>query len=699
MVRRYLLHILPMNDAPVLVNPADTYVRPSYCDPTPDLEDCLDSGQPLSQEECHRCHFGPFWAYEGDSETVVQVKGLQVTDEDVLESCAWTEQKCTSLDMQVLSLYGSLDINTRLGLAIYKDQSSSKGFTGPLKNTAAAVTMLKYRSPSTAYNTHHSGQVEALKIFVSDQGFEGASGAGRIPDPAKLDFGSSLAVQTSIDITLVAVNDPPAIHFDVPGGRQGGVLRYNVQEDKLDGLLGVSVTDVDVEQEIQSTLANFLWMNDLELTVYIGKMRVIVQVSTGTLYLPVLSNLQILSTMEAFYLTVSTRYNGHDLCRSRALLMNPVGALGASSYTEVCAVIKEGACTSGEEAECECLKNDDCENGRTLLFIRPVDRLGGEASRQYYVDLQYAIATTSDRTCGGVPYYKSPHLFSTGLDCENDKACQVEDMTPCQDSPGGCLCCANLNVSCTAHSDCDGLQQGSLCGCMWHGPAARDQRVLAQTQGQCGPWLPAESFVAADTDADQVLSRSELQKWRSACKLTPEEASCEEFSVATPPLECLTCRGMACTYRGKGANRCLHPLALSNGTVDSSVVAPLISPPEPGSQLVEFYGKLSDINKALANLQYITANNYNRFAHSLLPSHPVGTGGTCPMDKPLSLRVPCLSLYAPLARMYASCASLRILLRPLASSRSVFRGIQSATRRRKRRLRHASGCPSPLTLP
>ena len=78
LVRRYMMHILSMNDRPVLVNPKDTYSRPNYCEPTPELEDCVndETGEPLEEDECHRCHFGPFWAYEGQSTVEQAITGM-----------------------------------------------------------------------------------------------------------------------------------------------------------------------------------------------------------------------------------------------------------------------------------------------------------------------------------------------------------------------------------------------------------------------------------------------------------------------------------------------------------------------------------------------------------------------------------------------------------------------------------------------
>ena len=570
LVRRYMLHILPMNDKPVLVNPEDTYTRPRYCEPTPEEEDCVHDGAPLSTENCHRCHFGPFWAYEGRSAEVVQATGLEVTDTDIIEDCAYTDQKCTSLDVTALTLNGIFELNTLLGLNTYRNQPASKGFTAPINAVVSAVTVLNYQAPATIYNTQHSGQTEEIQVVASDQGFKGATGRAT----ESLVYGTSLSATARIRINIVAVNDAPTIHFDVPGGAVGGVLRYNVKEDELQDIVGVRVEDDDVEEDVVSTLASALWMNDQELQPYIKKIKTMVEVSKGILFFPILNDLTILATFEAFYITIEPRYRKHDLCRSRAIITAPVGETGRASYAAVCAKVLGGGCVTGDEAACanaDCLSVDPfgCDTGRILLHLRPADRL--PQAGVYYQALLYAIATMADRTCGGVPYYESPHSFSTGFDCENDKACQQEAMAPCTERAGGCRCCANLNVSCGAHADCANLEAGSLCGCTYGGLAAREERVRAETAGQCGPWLPAEAKAKADTDGDDSVTIAELVAFRTACRATPDDIACEMYETSTRPLDCLTCTGLPCTYVGEGSQRCLHPLKLGNGTLDPTV--------------------------------------------------------------------------------------------------------------------------------
>jgi hypothetical protein len=490
LVRRYMLHILPMNDRPVLVDPVLTYSRPNYCEPTPELEDCIDdeTGEALEEEQCHRCHFGPFWAYEGQSTADRPITGFKITDEDVLESCGWGNQKCTSLDMTVLARNGAFDLNTRLGLAMYRDDPASKGFTANINNAQSAITVLNFRSAANSFNTMHSGQTEEIQVEASDQGFTGATGNGRIPAVSTLQNGVSLSERVRININIVAINTAPSILFTDPQGDgttaalgAGGTQRYSILEDEVTEILGVSLTDEDLEEDVESTLAKQLWMNDPEFQPYIKKMAVKLQVSRGILFFPVLTNLIILSTYNAFYLTLETRYPRHDLCRARSLVLEPQGATSKSYYanTEVVdgleTVLVKGACakdlasegcSTGQEPECACLINDNCANGRILLHIRGIDREDGDISLKYYQDLLYAIATTDDRTCGGVPWYASPFLFTTGARCENDKACQVPELQHCA-ATGSCRCCANLNVTCASHQDCsDKVASRSLCACI-----------------------------------------------------------------------------------------------------------------------------------------------------------------------------------------------------------------------------------------
>jgi len=101
--------------------------------------------------------------------------------------------------------------------------------------------------------------------------------------------------------------------------------------------------------------------------------------------------------------------------------------------------------------------------------------------------------------------------------------------------------------------------------------------------------------------------------------------------TSTRPLECITCRGLPCTYRGEGGNRCLHPLAYSNGTVDPMVLERLTAPPAPGSQGVEFYGRLFDVNKAVAAMQV------NLCTLKSMPPSKTYTLNLHPTPKPLSM--------------------------------------------------------------
>ena len=97
--------------------------------------------------------------------------------------------------------------------------------------------------------------------------------------------------------------------------------RYAVKEDRQMEIIGVSVADDDIEEDIISTLA--LWMADPQYTGFVKKLQVSVQVAKGTLYFPVLTNLAILRTFTTFFLTITTRYPMHDLCRQRTMVANP----------------------------------------------------------------------------------------------------------------------------------------------------------------------------------------------------------------------------------------------------------------------------------------------------------------------------------------------------------------------------------------
>jgi hypothetical protein len=384
--------------------------------------------------------------------------------------------------------------------------------------------------------------------------------------------------------------------------------------------------DVTLRQEdVVSTLAQKLWMSDPQYAPFIKKCQALVEVKKGVIFFPIVVNLGVLGTFEAFYLTLSTRYPKHDLCRARTLVMRPKGETGVSLYKEACAkdLSKEG-CSSGLEPACECLIKDDCAEGRILLHVYPTQRERGAVSRKYYLDLLYAIATSADRTCGGVPWYKSPHGFSTGIVCSNDQQCKHEDNPLCSTTERGCLCCANLNVTCTSHDDCAKVEFGSLCGCAYDGLANTEDRVADKTNGQCGPWVGVDAFKYADVDKSGTLTNLELNNLIGFCRDSPSTPDCEElFFGATRPLECLQCKGTPCTYQGAGSRSCIHPLAMSNGTVDITVLEPLTS---RGSRLIEFYGRLFDVNKALGAMQYLTNKNYNRLSREPLCYPP-------PLDK------------------------------------------------------------------
>ena len=46
-------------------------------------QDCMHEGMELTREKCHECHFGPYFAYEGQGDDVIQIKGLKLTDDDI----------------------------------------------------------------------------------------------------------------------------------------------------------------------------------------------------------------------------------------------------------------------------------------------------------------------------------------------------------------------------------------------------------------------------------------------------------------------------------------------------------------------------------------------------------------------------------------------------------------------------------------
>mmetsp|Transcript_1394 Transcript_1394/g.3053 ORF Transcript_1394/g.3053 Transcript_1394/m.3053 type:complete len:3134 (-) Transcript_1394:67-9468(-) len=596
-VRRYLMHILPMNDAPYMGNPVNTYKKPKYCKATVAEEDCIDSstGLPLTLDQCHICYFAPFFTYEG-STTFVPVSGLTLIDDDAYESCTWANAKCTSADTKILVRNGGIDLNTRLGLSIYSESSSLKAFTAPMGPTVSAITVLQYQAyvqgvGNIYYNTQSNGNSEKISVAVSDQGFNGAVEAN-----GALSNGISLESAIDIPLTIVAMNNAPVVSF-------GSVTtNYKVSEDVLSQISSITVKDSDVDEVVTSALAQKLWMSLSQYSNYLHKIQLLVTVTRGKLLYQETVNLNLLDVYESTYLTINPRFSGHDVCRTSPIYLNPAGETTQSSYQVSCSKsnIGQAGCLLGTESTCTCNLKDDCSTlSRVLLFLNRTS----STFTQYYSDFTYSVESMSDRTCGGVPWYSAPNAFTVGKVCQINQDCATTDMLPCN-ATGSCLCCADLNRTCTSHSDCNAAVFGSLCGCTWNGPAS----LRAANPGTCGPWLDSTNFLAADTDGNKKLTPTELAVFISSCT-----ASTCLYRATTKPADCLTCVGLPCTYTGAGATSCLPPITVENGTTDATVIDPLTT---VGSQRIQVYGAIADVNKAIASMQYLSNLNYNRLYRS-----------------------------------------------------------------------------------
>ncbi len=87
-----LLKIKGVNDAPVVVNPQDKYVRPEVCE---------------ARNEERECHFGQFWAEEDTADTL-SIGGMEISDVDLYE-----QTPDARFAVKVIAKKGTVDFNTR----------------------------------------------------------------------------------------------------------------------------------------------------------------------------------------------------------------------------------------------------------------------------------------------------------------------------------------------------------------------------------------------------------------------------------------------------------------------------------------------------------------------------------------------------------------------------------------------------------
>ena len=548
-----IVHIHDQNDPPTITHPSSTYIPPIECnDPTSELPEC---------------NFGQYFAYEGTS-AIVQIKGVKVADVDMHESCtSLSNQECKLMDIAVRVHKGTVSLNTRSNLYGIVETRSGSGFTSRLSDLNTAIQKLDYavekdnllgRPQSTVigYNTQVPGNVEFVTVTASDQGFSGR-------------FGIKEESSIKIDLVIVAVNDGPVV--------QSSVSEFTPTEDILGPLKGITISDRDLEEKVQSTLASRSWTGKASNSLYLNQMRVHLSVTYGVIKMSYVRNLNLIFTDSTQYMTISPMRFGHDVClvstyKDQTKLLSKhwqsMGNPGSiPSYQSICSYNNVGGltCPTGSEQGCTCFEDGRCDsdNGKIVLHL---NRSRGISS---FIQTMTHLLDLTNRTCGGMPVYPSPNNFTIGRPCENDKICT--EMPKC--TPGvTCHCCANISHICSSNDDCSHFDAGSFCGCVSGG------------NGLCGPfWLKANGPSGPFT-TDLISPGGEK-----------------------PELD-----GHPCTYTGEGSETCKSAAFASEGTNLAKLVN-VLTLSSLGTNDAQIFGPIIDINRALDSLNYLTISNYNRF--------------------------------------------------------------------------------------
>ena len=521
------------------------------------------------------------------------------------------------MDINVLTLKGTTILNSKVGLSVYQNSRSALGFSGLLFDCNAALLVLGYSVETTVlvgtatssvryYNTQYGGNIEAIAVSVSDQGNTGSTGVAS-------------TTSTLLPVTIVAVNNAPVIAM--------AVTEYAVTENTLQSLAGIGVSDVDIDEQIVSTLASLDWLNKAEYQLLINAATIDLSVAKGRLFLGYSSNLHLLQTKELTALTMKGWMYADktaDFCRLKDFTyasaqtgldgLQPYG-IGTDSlvlqlpsglqakFHDVCYYANVGTtnCPSGEGAGCVCNVNINCDTSSEygILFNR---------SRKGYDVFQAAltqVVATLDRTCGGVPYQRWPNDFSFGKPCLS-RSCASG--TPCDEcgpdvlpkcspysqdplsslqriSNGTCRCCGDLSRACSTDADCAGLpangcpsfQMTSLCGCQAGGPPG------ITPPGKCGPYT---------FEPTPPLSKDDPNYGRlhAACRIV----------TFTP-----------CTFAGQASSLCRAAMYAYNGT-NQQLITSQLGIGMQGSKEISMFGSIVDINRLLTKLNYLPDLYYSR---------------------------------------------------------------------------------------
>ena len=261
-----IMHIVDMNDSPQISHPKTKYSYPFFC-------------HKLSRNPA--CHFGQFFAYE-DTHQSISIGGVEIFDIDVKEPCTFLNPECAKIDVSVRAARGSVKLNTRARLSFYENTREAQGFTAFITPSNAAVKVVFYMvellenlGPDSVilhYNTMHSGNRENITVTVSDQGLTGAAGVAKVQD-------------ISIDVAIVAQNDAPEISIDR--------LEYSFLEDTLTLIEGISVSDIDLNEQIESSLSRLTWMKPMASQQTLNQIKYSLEVVHGILRLGYSRNLRL----------------------------------------------------------------------------------------------------------------------------------------------------------------------------------------------------------------------------------------------------------------------------------------------------------------------------------------------------------------------------------------------------------------------
>jgi hypothetical protein len=198
-------------------------------------------------------YFGQYWRYEDRAEPL-SIGGIQITDLDLTETCTYLRPYCTLLDVQVRAQQGSLLLNRRQNLAVYEEKRTSLAWNSPQESANMAVKVLLYQTelpalltPSSAALNYNSqvlgGRDEFVVVSSKDQGFTGYDGVSACykgGDHTGLGFGTELSCGLRLNVTIVAVNDPPEILTS-----EGTLLEASENKQFLLNMLRVKDTDID----------------------------------------------------------------------------------------------------------------------------------------------------------------------------------------------------------------------------------------------------------------------------------------------------------------------------------------------------------------------------------------------------------------------------------------------------------------------